>query len=167
MIYFIEMYIVIFVGISTITYFESDSFIFWKTNESFFEYFQRGLAIFSTYQLFVFATLKLSISADKDSYLAYKRILKYTLHYIENDYELNGVKNNLEENDDKLMYSNEIKHSLCELIKKIEEYAKSGGNMEFREYLVITLKLKIIDAEHSLETYNLAWMNSFLLSILK
>src|SRR5699024_6375259 len=58
MIYFIEMYVIRFIGISAITYFETDSFIFWRSNESFFEYFQRGLAVFSTHQLLVFATLK-------------------------------------------------------------------------------------------------------------
>src|SRR5690625_5242921 len=104
MIYFIEMYVLIFIGISAITYFDTDSFIFCRSNESFFEYFQRGLAVFSTYQLFVFATLKLSVSADKDSYLAYKKALNYTLHYIDNNKVLIQVKKFLEKNYKSTIY---------------------------------------------------------------
>jgi len=167
MIYFIEMYVIIFIGISAITYFETDSFIFWRSNESFFEYFQRGLAVFSTYQLFVFATLKLSVSADKDSYLAYKKALNYTLHYIDNNKVLIQVKKFLEENYESPMYSNEIKDSLNELIRQIEIHSNSYENKDFKKKLIITLKSNLIDVEHTLETYNLAWMNSFLLYILK
>src|SRR5699024_2718589 len=167
MIYFIEMYVIIFIGISAITYFETDSFIFWRSNESFFDYFQRGLAFFSTYQLFVFATLKLSVSADKDSYLAYKKALNYTLHYIDNNKVLIQVKKFLEENYESPMYSNEIKDSLNELIRQIEIHSNSYENKDFKKKLIITLKSNLIDVEHTLETYNLAWMNSFLLYILK
>lgn len=166
-IYFLEMYIIIFIGISTITYFESNSFIFWQSDESFFEYFQRGLAVFSTYQLFVFATLKLSISADKDSYLAYKKALKYTLHYVNNDQVLNNITDFLELNRDNAMYSNEIRESLSRLIIGIEKHLENYKCKYSKEKLITTLNTEIIDVEHTLETYNLAWMNSFLLYLLK
>lgn len=164
MVYFIEMYVVIFIGISAITYFEKDSFLFWQSNESFFEYFQRGLAIFSTYQLFVFATLKLSVSADKDSYLTYKNVLNYTLHCIDNNQDLIRIKAFLEKNLESPMFSNNVRKSLNELIIKIENYDK---NKDYKKKLTFNLKAEIIDVEHILETYNLAWMNSFLLYILK
>ncbi|MFC2948103.1 hypothetical protein [Virgibacillus sediminis] len=170
MVYFIEMYTVIFIGISAITYFESGSFIFWQSNESFFEYFQRGLAVYSTYQLFVFATLKLSVAADQDSYLAYKKVLRVVLQHIDNDLSLSKLKEFLEGNYESPMFSNGVRSSLSHLIEVIEEYSVITDNYDkggYKKELVLTLNSQIIDVEHILETYNLAWMSSFLLYILK
>jgi hypothetical protein len=170
MVYFIEMYTVIYIGISAITYFESGSFIFWQSNESFFEYFQRGLAVYSTYQLFVFATLKLSIAADQDSYLAYKKALIVVLHHLDNDLSLEKAEEFLESHYESPMFSNEIRNSLSRLIEVIKEYKVIADDSDRRIYkkeLVITINSQVIDVEHILETYNLAWMSSFLLYILK
>src|SRR5690625_5631404 len=61
MIYFIEMYVIIFIGISAITYFDTDSFIFWRSNESFFEYFLRCFSVFCTFVLFVFVMVMITV----------------------------------------------------------------------------------------------------------
>src|SRR5690625_7205765 len=89
--------------------------------------------------------LKLSVSADKDSYLAYKKSLNYTLHYIDNNKVLIQVKKFLEENYESPMYSNEIKDSLNELIRQIEIHSNSYENKDFKKKLIITLKSNLID----------------------
>lgn len=169
MLYFIEMYTIIFIGISAITYFESGTYIFWQSDDSFFDYFQSGLAVYSTYQLFVFATLKLSVAADQDSYLAYKKILKVLLHNLNYDKPLDKFKVFLENNYDSPMFSNGIKKSISNLIKVIKEYEIIDGNEKeiYKNELISTINAQIIDVEHKLETYNLAWMSSILLYLLK
>lgn len=170
MVYFIEMYTVIYIGISAITYFESGLFIFWLSNESFFEYFQRGLAVYSVYQLFVFATLKLSIAADQDSYMAYKKALIMVLHHLDNDLSLEKLEDFLESNYESAMFSNEVRSSLSRLIEVIKEYniiTDDTEKVKSKKELVMTINFQIIEVEHILQTYSLVWMSSFLLNRLK
>src|SRR5690625_7648689 len=101
----------------------------------------------------------------RSSYLANKKAFNYTLHYIDDNKVLIQVKKFLEENYESPIYSNEIKDSLNELIRQIEIHSNSYENKDFKKKLIITLISNLIDVEHTLETYNLAWTNSFLLYI--
>ncbi|SFM41327.1 hypothetical protein [Salibacterium qingdaonense] len=84
-VYVMEIYMAIYIGISFISFIENGNFIFWESGENFFTYFQRGLASYTTYSILVISMLKLSASSDQDGNLAYKKLLKVILYRLENN----------------------------------------------------------------------------------
>lgn len=163
-VYFSEIYIAVYLGLSILNYFETGSLYFWNADLSHFTYFTRGLSIYSTYQIFVFMFLKIKDSADQDSDQYCKQVLQVILLNIECGYPLRDfikkVKNQIY--DDGTMFSNQTKTLIKEIINLYEENEEDSIN---KKKLAYKVRYEIIDIDKKLSLRNFAWYSSFLLRL--
>lgn len=163
--YFSEMNFFMILGVSLLTKYESGHFYFWKSEDTFFELFQRGLASYTVYQILIFVLLHLSAAADKDSLMAFKANLKHVILKMENSQDLTDIKKRLIYIQDNSMYSNNSKEENKVLIRVIDEYTNRDKTKV--EDLLFYCKAKLIDINHRIEQLGLPWQSSFFLNLMK
>lgn len=163
LLYFSEMYMAIMMGISFLTFIEQGDFVFWNSGETFFDYFQRGLASYTVYQIFVIVILQ--TASEKDSLLANKKLVRTLINKLNYGISIEEEIAFLLQkvNDGSIMFTNSTLNNFRVIIYESKNIKDENDIDRF----IFNLKQQEINLDHEIQFQGLAWQSSFFLRFVK